>query len=217
MSSDQALVADYLSAIDGFEPSDVTQVVGALQFYEVQLAKWQKIKNLVSRETLSEIWSRHFLDCLQLIPMIPSDSKVILDMGSGGGFPAIPLAIALKKRKIVVHMVESNGRKGSFLRQIVRELELNAIVHTERAESLKSPEIGHIDVFTARAFASLDDICGYIYPLWQQNSVGLFQKGRGYKKEIEESLQNWRYTYSTVESKTLEDAAIVELRDLAQK
>ncbi|WP_424983364.1 16S rRNA (guanine(527)-N(7))-methyltransferase RsmG [Maritalea sp. S77] len=199
------------------EDLDVDQIMSDLSGYENQLIKWQKIKNLVSRETLSEIWSRHFLDSLQLIPMIPEESKVILDMGSGGGFPAIPLAIVLKNQSIAVHLVESNGRKGSFLRQIVRDLGLNASVHTERVESLKPQEIGHIDVFTARAFASLTDVCGYIYPLWQQNSVGLFQKGRGYSKEIEESLQKWRYSYSTVESETLGDAAIVKMTDLMQK
>lgn len=217
MNVEQSAVADFLAEVENVVPLEVQASIDALSVYEAQLVKWQQIKNLVSRETLSEIWSRHFLDSLQLIPMIPDHTKVILDMGSGGGFPAIPLAIALKGREIVVHMVESNGRKGSFLRQIVRELNLNAIVHTERAEALNVPEIGHVDIFTARAFASLNDICRYIYPLWQQNSVGLFQKGRGYKKEIEESLQNWRYTYSTVESKTLEHAAILELSNLERK
>jgi 16S rRNA (guanine527-N7)-methyltransferase len=219
MHSEKQAVVNYLNdlgtAYGG--QNDVSGVLDDLAFYEKQLVKWQKVKNLVSRETLAEIWSRHFLDSLQLIPMIPADSKVILDMGSGGGFPAIPLAIALKSHPLTVHMVESNGRKGSFLRQMVRELRLNAIVHTERAESLNPPEIGPVDVFTARAFASLTEVCGYIYPFWQQKSVGLFQKGRGYSKEIEESLQKWRYTYSIVESKTLTDAAIVELSNLMQK
>lgn len=192
---------------------DVGAVVDDLDFYESQLVKWQKVQNLVSRETLTDIWSRHFLDCLQLIPMIPGESKSILDFGSGGGFPAIPLAIVLKAG-FTVHMVESNGRKGSFLRHMVRELDLQAEVHTVRAEALKPAEIGPIDVFTARAFASLLDICGYAAPFWQQKSVGLFQKGRGYSKEIEESLLKWRYSYSTVKSKTLKDAAIVQMHNL---
>lgn len=216
MTRDQAAVAAYLSGlpVDMLDGQDVKEIIDSLGFYESQLVKWQKVQNLVSRETLAEIWSRHFLDCLQLIPMIPVDSKLLLDFGSGGGFPAIPLAIALKNRDLTIHMVESNGRKGSFLRQIVRELDLQAKVHTIRAESLKPLEIGPVDVFTARAFAPLSDICSYAKPLWQQKSVGLFQKGRGYSKEIEESLQKWRYTYSTVKSKTLEDAAIVQMHDL---
>lgn len=209
-------VALFLSGLpaDMMAGAEAAEIVDSLAFYESELIKWQKVQNLVSRETLAEIWSRHFLDCLQLIPMIPIESRRLLDLGSGGGFPAIPLAIALKNRDLTVHMVESNGRKGSFLRQIVRELGLQAEVHTMRAEMLKPAEIGPIDVFTARAFASLSDICGYVDPLWQQKSVGLFQKGRGYSEEIEESLQKWRYTYSTVKSKTLKDAAIVQMYDL---
>ncbi|AVX02847.1 16S rRNA (guanine(527)-N(7))-methyltransferase [Maritalea myrionectae] len=209
-------VALFLSGLpaDMVAGANAAEIVDSLAFYESELIKWQKVQNLVSRETLAEIWSRHFLDCLQLIPMIPIESRRLLDLGSGGGFPAIPLAIALKNRDLTVHMVESNGRKGSFLRQIVRELGLQAEVHTMRAEMLKPAEIGPIDVFTARAFASLSDICGYVEPLWQQKSVGLFQKGRGYSEEIEESLQKWRYTYSTVKSKTLKDAAIVQMYDL---
>ncbi|MCF4096914.1 16S rRNA (guanine(527)-N(7))-methyltransferase RsmG [Maritalea mediterranea] len=218
MGSEQAAVATYLASLDAWAGNgeQVDSIVEHLLFYEASLIKWQKIKNLVSRETLSEIWSRHFLDCLQLIPMIRADSRTLVDFGSGGGFPAIPLAIALKQQNTTIHMVESNGRKGSFLRQMVRELDLNAKIHTERAESLNPKEIGPVDVFTARAFAPLTDILTHVSPFWQENSVGLFQKGRGYSKEIEESLQKWRYTYSTVISKTQNDAAIVQITDLEQ-
>ena len=71
-------------------------VIADLESYAALMLKWQTVQNLVSRETLDEVWTRHFADSLQVLKLLRPTDKLIVDMGSGGGFPALPLAIALK-------------------------------------------------------------------------------------------------------------------------
>ncbi len=74
----------------------VPEVVRDLQTYEALLRKWQNVQNLVSRETLPQLWDRHFIDSLQVLSSLKVADRLILDIGSGGGFPALPSAIASK-------------------------------------------------------------------------------------------------------------------------
>ena len=67
-----------------------------LESYAQLLHKWQAVQNLVSRETLNDVWNRHFVDSLQILSLLKQDDVAFLDLGSGGGLPALPLAIALK-------------------------------------------------------------------------------------------------------------------------
>ena len=188
---------------------DSDRVITDLLIYENELIRWQKVKNLVSRETLGEIWSRHFLDSVQLFTLLPQNSQVVLDLGSGGGFPAIPLAVAGRQSGLKVLLVEANGRKCSFLRHLGRKLDLDIEVFDVRAEDLRLEQ--EIDVFTARGFASLDRTFDYIFPFFGENSHALLQKGRGYKEEIAASLQNWRYDYRQEASIVASDSVILDI------
>src|SRR5690606_9259042 len=102
----------------------VADVAADLESYAQLLRKWQPVQNLVSRETLDDVWSRHFLDSLQVLTLLKPEDRAFLDLGSGGGFPALPLAIALKSPNHHFTLIEPNGRKVSFLRTVVRELKL---------------------------------------------------------------------------------------------
>lgn len=194
---------------------DAEAIVGSLGQYEQELIRWQKIKNLVSRETLNEIWSRHFLDSVQLYTLFPQDSQRLLDFGSGGGLPAIPLAIMGKSRGLSVTMVEANGRKCSFLRQLGRLLGLAIEVRGERAEALEP--ISDVDLFTARGFASLDVTFGFLEPHFSENSSAFLQKGRGYKEELKAAAENWRYDYQTIESLVAPESVILDIRGLKRR
>ncbi|UXN74409.1 class I SAM-dependent methyltransferase [Devosia sp. A8/3-2] len=99
-------------------------VIADLESYAQLLRKWQAVQNLVSRETLNQIWTRHFADSLQILPLLREGDHNFMDLGSGGGFPALPLAVALKGGPQRFVLVEPNGRKASFLRTVAQELGL---------------------------------------------------------------------------------------------
>lgn len=191
------------------------ECLDALEKFEQELIRWQKVKNLVSRETLSEIWSRHILDSVQLFTLFPHKNGALLDLGSGGGLPAIPLAIIGQHTGLKVHMVEANGRKCSFLKQFARQVGLKVEVHNVRAEALQLDE--QIDYFTARGFAALDATFAFIDPHFEQNSSAFLQKGRGYDEEIAAANQKWRYDYSISESLVASDSVILGVRNLQKR
>src|SRR5690606_27442559 len=107
-----------------------------LESYAQLLKKWQAVQNLVSRETLDAVWSRHFADSLQMLPLLTASDKQFLDLGSGGGFPALPLAIALKGPNHQFTLVEPTSRKVSFLRTVARELGLSVTVDGRRSQDI---------------------------------------------------------------------------------
>lgn len=181
--------------------------------------KWQKVQNLVSRETPGDLWQRHILDSLQLLPLFP-DSKAsirILDIGSGGGFPAIPLAIALKGTDFSMQLIESNSRKCAFLRTAARDFDLPVTVHTARIEELSPEVIGKIDIFTSRALAPMPLLLSYIHRFWQNDSVALLHKGREFGEELKLADSDWVYDVLKHQSVTDEQGVILEVRDLAPK
>src|SRR5690606_39206156 len=85
-----------LSAIQRYEPyfaRSLAEVAADLESYAKLLVKWQSVQNLVSRETLGQVWTRHFADSLQILSRTGPTDRLFLDFGSGGGFPALPMAI----------------------------------------------------------------------------------------------------------------------------
>jgi len=179
------------------------------------LLHWQNKFNLVASSTLPIVWTRHVADSLQLLPLAPG-AKVWVDFGSGAGFPGIPIACALADTPgVMVHLVESVGKKANFLREVVRELGLPARVHQERAEKFGESCAEAVDVVTARAVAPLKVLCDQAFPLIAKGAVGLFPKGQDVAAELTEAAKYWRLQASTVSSVTSPDGAIVIVRHLA--
>ena len=183
------------------------------------MQKWQKVQNLVSRETPGDLWDRHILDSLQLLPLIgDSEGRLnILDIGSGGGFPAIPLAIALKGRDFSMQLIESNSRKCAFLRAAAREFDLPVTVHTARIEALDPQEIGRIDLFTSRALAPMPLLLSYIHRFWQPEARALLHKGREFGEELKSADSDWVYDVLKHRSATDENGVILEISGLRPK
>src|SRR3954469_13124540 len=88
-----------------------------LDIYADLLRKWQRSINLVGPRTVGDLWNRHFLDSAQLLPLMPPGVSVLVDFGSGAGFPGLVLAILGVKQ---VHLIESDQRKATFLREVAR-------------------------------------------------------------------------------------------------
>ena len=112
------------------------------RFVELLLA-WQQHTNLIARSTMPTLWTRHVADSLQLVGLAP-DARVWADLGSGGGFPGLVVACAVADTEGAhVHLVESIGKKATFLREAVHVAGAPATVHAMRIEDFvdKSPEI----------------------------------------------------------------------------
>ena len=132
------------------------ETIDRLKTLEALLRRWQKRVNLVAASTLDDIWGRHFLDSAQLISHIPAHfdakrKKITVDIGSGAGFPGLILALLGVQP---LHLVESNHRKAVFLSEAVRELNLDAFVHAERAELVAREMESQAGLVTARALAA---------------------------------------------------------------
>jgi 16S rRNA (guanine527-N7)-methyltransferase len=155
------------------------------------LEKWQRRINLVSNSTLAEAWQRHILDSGQLSAHYPPQTKHILDVGSGAGFPGLVLAIM---GGVTVDLVESDQRKAVFLSTVIRELGLPAKVHNQRIETM--PNL-RPDVITARALASVPKLLNLIETQLHPDCACLFLKGAS----VEDELTNLQ-SYSTMVATT---------------
>jgi 16S rRNA (guanine527-N7)-methyltransferase len=178
------------------------------------LLEWQAGINLIAPSTVPHIWTRHIADSLQLLEVIPG-AKIWVDFGSGGGFPAIPVACALADIPGArVHLVESNGKKAAFVREVIRLLHLPAQVQATRVENFGESWSGPADVVSARALAPLKTLCDQAFPLISKGAVGLFLKGQDVDAELTEAAKYWTFETSTVPSKTSPTGRIVVIRSL---
>lgn len=211
----QALAALKLAGCTFSRPID--DVTADLVVLHGLLVKWQRVQNLVSRETLGQFWDRHVADSLQILNYLPDDTKTIVDLGSGGGFPALPMAIALKDTPTQFILVESNSRKVAFLRAVARELDLPVQILDKRIDEIVSRETGVVDVITARALADFDKLCGFSYPLWSPKTRALFHKGREYVEEVTESGACWSHDVIIHPSVVDRTGVVLELKNLRPK
>lgn len=188
-----------------------------LEIYVDLLLKWQQTTNLIAPSTIPHIWTRHVADSLQFVELV-SDATTWVDLGSGGGFPAIPVACVLAgKPGAVVHLVESNGKKAAFLREAIRATGVPAQVHAERIEKFVAGTVNSVDVVSARALAPLKTLCDQAFPLIERGAIGLFAKGLDVEAELTEASKYWKIEMQTVPSKTSRDGCIVVVRHLTAR
>ena len=116
------------------------------------LAKWNRVYNLTARRN-EDMWvSNHLLDSLSIVPILPNGR--LIDVGSGAGFPGLPIAVADPDREIV--LLDSNQKKSAFLRHAVTEMRLdNVSVETIRVEAFRPARA--FDIVVSRAFSSLPE------------------------------------------------------------
>ena len=156
---------DKSTQIDTF--SRFTQVsretITSFKKYEDLLVKANKSLNLVGNSTINQIWSRHFLDSVQVIDFVDKNDQNLVDLGSGAGLPGLVLAIAAKDRKLTfkVKLIEKSPKKVKFLKDTVKALNLNVEVLQQNIldEQIKFFE----DVFVTRAFKPLKIILQLIH------------------------------------------------------
>jgi 16S rRNA (guanine527-N7)-methyltransferase len=175
------------------------------------LVTWQRRINLIAPATISEIWTRHVADSLQLLPLAPA-ARVWLDLGSGGGFPGLVIACALAEAHGArVHLIESNGKKAAFLREAVRVTGAPAIVYQTRIEQMGTKLDESIEVVTARALAPLSDLLGLAEPWLKTGAQALLPKGQDVGAELTQASKYWNIEAMLVPSKTDASARIVKV------
>ena len=124
------------------------------------LQRWNRTYNLTAVRDPAQMVTRHLLDSLAIVPHLSGD--LLLDAGTGGGLPGVPLAIMFAQREF--HLLDSNGKKTRFLFQVKTALGLdNMTVHQARVEAFQHAPA--FDTVLSRAFASLQDMvsgCGHL-------------------------------------------------------
>lgn len=182
---------------------------GLLDQYVALLTRWQAAKNLVGPATLQHAWTRHVADSAQLVSLAPA-ARQWVDLGSGAGFPGLVVACLQRDEPgMMVHLVESNGRKCAFLREAIRVLKVPAKVHDGRIEDVLAHWSGPVDVVSARALAPLSDLLSLTRNLLTTGALGIFPKGQDVDEELTQAAKYWKIQASTVVSKTDPRARIV--------
>lgn len=181
--------------------------------YAALLQKWNPSINLVSKSTLPNLWTRHFLDSAQVLDVADPNSGLWVDLGTGGGFPGLVVAILAAEKAPLLRIVcvESDLRKATFLRSVARETGLQTKVISERIEEVEP--LG-ADYLSARALAPLPKLLPFAKRHLAPSGVALFLKGMGREAEIAESLETWSFRIDTYPSKTDPSAAILKLGDI---
>lgn len=181
------------------------ETIEKLEIYISLLRQWNKKINLVSQQGMDQVWKRHVYDSFQLIRYLDSSVKSIADLGSGGGFPGLILALSTD---IPVILIESDMRKTIFLREVLRQTKTQATVLCQRIENVNAISA---DVVTARALTSLTQLLEFSKNILNKNGYCLFLKGRSVNLEIEEAQKNWKINYKTFSSQTNADGVIVKI------
>ena len=203
-------------SLKAIAPAVSRETAGRLIAFEELFRKWSKAINLASPSTLNELWTRHILDSAQLFPLA-SDAKNWLDIGSGGGFPGIVTACFLADQPgSAIDLIESAGKKAAFLRTAAGHLNVPARIHSARIEAMWQ-KIETPQVVTARALASLNDLFGLAEPWLTNGAKALFQKGRDYQREIDESRVGWSFDLVQHQSAIDQASVILEISNLRRK
>lgn len=178
--------------------------------YSEMLIKWQKSINLVSNSTLTDMWRRHFYDSAQLINHIDMErgQYKILDLGSGAGFPGLVLSILGAGD---VHLVESVGKKCTFMKQVIQKVDVKATVHNERIENM---EAFPVDLITSRACADLGKLIDLTERFRTSDTACLFLKGERTDEELTQAKKKWHFNVKKHTSKSEESGMILYLSDL---
>src|SRR3954469_15332682 len=176
-----------------------------LNTYAELLRKWQRSINLVGPKTLDDLWNRHFTDSAQLLPLIPPTARILVDFGSGAGFPGLVLAILGVGQ---AHLIESDQRKATFLREVARATGTPVTVHAKRIEQVAPFPA---DVVSARALAPLSDLLGFAAPFLHPDSLCLFPKGQMAEDELTAASMTWNINVDRIQSVTDPSATILRL------
>ncbi len=174
------------------------------------LLRWNPRINLISRHDEARISERHIDDALQLMPLMPENIGRAIDLGSGGGFPGLVLAIASGTH---FDLVEADKRKATFLREAARVTGAPVTVHGARVEDLSLPPTC---LLTARAFAPLAKLLSLAQKFLAPSAVLILPKGKNAEQELTDARAGWNMRVEKFPSKTDPGATILRLSEVTR-
>jgi 16S rRNA (guanine527-N7)-methyltransferase len=189
------------------------ETMQALREFEALVRRWTPAINLISKSSVPVIWDRHIVDSAQLFALRPQGAQHWIDIGSGGGFPGLVIAILAQEAApgMKITLVESDARKSTFLRTAAKSLGLNVDVITDRVELLPNMQA---EVLSARALAPLVDLIPYAIQHLAPDGVALFPKGARHSEEVAAARQRWLFDIESRVSVSEPDAAILIIRNI---
>jgi 16S rRNA (guanine527-N7)-methyltransferase len=216
------MTSDFPLTPEKFEEITIVsrETMDRLRIYAAHLEEWQQTLNLVSRNSIPNLWDRHMRDSIQLVEHLPDGTRSITDIGSGAGFPGMVLAIVTG---LPTELIESHARKSAFLRDVAAATNAPVTVTTarvedvarerwpQRRESVDNP----VNILTARALAPLEKLCEMADLLGAQRC--LFMKGGRWHEELTEAEKRWRIKHQTFESVTSPESRIVRITGLKKR
>ncbi|WP_164155440.1 16S rRNA (guanine(527)-N(7))-methyltransferase RsmG [Sandarakinorhabdus rubra] len=181
------------------------ETLARLDCYAALLTEWQERMNLVGPSTLPHVWDRHFRDSAQLLP-IAGTGKRWLDIGAGGGFPGLVIAILDPTAELV--LVESISKKCRFLEQVAQDTGTAAqvTVANVRIEALRA---SRFDIITARAAAALDILFDWGLRFAGPDTRWLLPKGARVQEELASAAKRFHFQHELIPSQTDSHARIV--------
>ena len=197
----------------GFDVSRETS--DRFELFAELVKKWNPKINLVSRTSLEELWTRHILDSLQIYQAVDDPRGHWVDIGSGGGFPGLIVAIMAKENNGIerLTLVESDQRKCAFLRTALRELECSGVVVCDRIENLPPLDA---DILSARALSDLTALLEHAERHLSAEGLCVFAKGATWQKELKNAQTKWRFGCQIVNSVTNTAAATLKISGVSR-
>jgi 16S rRNA (guanine527-N7)-methyltransferase len=193
------------------------ETLARLDAFVELLLTWNAHTNLIGASTVPHLWTRHIADSLQLLDLAP-DARVWVDLGSGAGFPGLVIACALADTPGAhVHLVESIGKKATFLRDAARLTGAPVTVRAERIERFMEVFKGPADVVTARALAPLKTLLDQSVSLLTTGALGLFPKGQDVDAELTEATKYWNIKVNLAPSRTDAKGRVVVIQGMERR
>ena len=176
---------------------------------EINIISQESAKNLVIRE-------RHILDSAQIIDLVDLNYNTTTDLGTGGGFPGIIIAIMLKnmKKDVKVQLYEKSHHKSVFLREVSQKLELKTEIFQRNIFDLKKLETGTI---MSRAFKPMPVVLDLVYENFSSYKNLIFFMGKNGKKVFENSQKDWDLEYTEKKSLTNQDSFLLNIKNIKKK
>jgi len=193
------------------------ETITSLKKYEDILINANKTLNLIGKSTINDIWTRHFLDSVQVIDFIDKNDKTLIDLGSGAGFPGIVVALVAKDRNIPIKikLIEKSPKKTKFLKDLIAKLNLNVEVHNQNV--LTEQIVFTDDVLVARAFKPLKIILELIHNKAKKWKKILIFLGKSGKEELLGASKSWDIKYKQRMSITSNDSIVIEINKIKKK
>ena len=187
-----------------------------LEKFAELLKHWNRRVNLVSKDSLNDIWRRHMADSAQLRDVMPAYDGALIDVGSGAGFPGMVLAIM---GLADIHLIDASAKKCTFLREASRITGSLATIHNlrlgEDAASLAA--LPKAAIVTARAVSPLVKLLDIVIPIVYDQTYCIFSKGIRAADELKAARQSWQFEVQQIVSEVELGGVILKINHIRRR